>query len=250
MSFTISSTTTFAPNTASVSGSFNPKKAGSKTSHVIIVLDDSYSMRSIRDNTISGFNEYIGGQKIDALNTGIKTSLSLYKFDGTNVNQVYNKVNINDVQPLTRETYNPQGSTNLLDAIGGVMMQINTDLIKQKKTERESVIITILTDGEENTSRTFSKNDIKAMIEKAESKNWGFMFLGTNIDAFSEGAALGFKAHNTLQFNSANIQESIRSASLMTSRMKSAYSTGAATGDVYVATAFTDAERSSSNGEA
>lgn len=228
---------------------FKPKRAGKETSHVVFVLDDSSSMRSCWDQTIAGYNEYLKGQKEDEVKTGIKTFVSLYKFDGYNVSKVFDHMPVSQVPLLNKETYNPKGSTNLNDAIGGVMMEINKILSSKKKSERESVIITILTDGEENSSSTFDNSTIKQMVEKAQGKNWGFMFLGANINAFHAGSSLGFNTSNTLQFNAANATETIRAASGMTSRMKSAYASGMSTLDNYAASAFTAAERSLAVGE-
>ena len=248
--------TPVAPQTTPVSlgEAFKPKQAGQKKSHIIFVLDDSGSMQSCRAQTIEGFNEYLKAQKLDSVNTGIETFVSLYKFDGWSVNTLYTKTTVADAALLDRESYNPQGGTNLLDAMGGIMMKINEQLSANKKKDRESVIITILTDGQENQSRTFRSEDIKAMVEKAEAKNWGFMFLGANIDAFAAGSSMGFNSHNTMQFNTSNAAETIRSASAMTSRMKSAYASGNFTGHdgtaaLYSATAFTDQERSVSVGK-
>ena len=239
-------TTVTAPIPAapvSLGDTFKPKRAGKNKSHIIFVLDDSGSMQSCRDNTIKGFNEYLEAQKIDAENTGIETFVSLYKFDGSSVNCVVNHVKVQEANKLDHNSYNPRGGTNLLDAMGGVMMQINNTLSANKKADRESVIITVLTDGEENSSRTFRNTDIKKMVEKAEAKNWGFMFLGANINAFHAGSTLGFNASNTIQYTNASTANSMRSASAMTSRMKSAYSTGMDTASTYATMAFTDQER-------
>lgn len=227
---------------------FKPKKAGKESSHVIFVLDDSSSMKSCWEQTIAGYNEYLKGQKEDEIKTGIKTFVSLYKFDGRNVTKVFDHFPVSQVPLLSKETYNPSGSTNLNDAIGGVMMEINKNLATKKKAERESVIITILTDGEENSSRTFDNSTIKQMVEKAQGKNWGFMFLGANINAFHAGSSLGFNTSNTLQFNAANATETIRAASGMTSRMKGAYASGMTTLDTYAVSAFTDQERTAAVG--
>jgi Mg-chelatase subunit ChlD len=227
----------------SLSEAFKPKRAGTKTSHVIFVLDDSGSMQNCRAATISGYNEYLQAQKKDAKETGIATFVSLYKFDGRNVNNVFNRVSVEEVKELDEKSYNPQGMTNLYDAIGGVMMQINAQLAANKKSNRDSVIITILTDGHENSSRTFDNTNIKQMVEKAEGKNWGFMFLGANIDAFAAGSSLGFNSHNTIQYSTASMENTMRSASAMTSRMKSAYASGMDTSLAYASTAFTDQER-------
>lgn len=222
---------------------FKPKRAGTKTSHIIFVLDDSGSMQSCRAATISGYNEYLQAQKKDALETGIPTFVSLYKFDGSSVNAVFNRVSVNEVEELNEKSYDPQGMTNLYDAIGGVMMNINSQLSANKKADRDSIIITILTDGAENSSRTFNNSTIKQMVEKAEGKNWGFMFLGANINAFAAGSSLGFNANNTMQYDTASMGNTMRSASAMTSRMKSAYASGMDTDATYASTAFTFAER-------
>lgn len=229
----------------SLAEAFKPKRAGKKTSHIIFVLDDSGSMQSCRAATISGYNEYLQSQKKDAVETGIPTFVSLYKFDGSSVNCVFNRTPADEVKDLDENSYNPQGTTNLYDAIGGVMMQINSQLAANKKSDRDSVIITILTDGAENASRTFNNTTIKQMVEKAEGKNWGFMFLGANINAFAAGGSLGFNVNNTMQYDTASMGNTMRSASAMTSRMKSAYASGMSTDATYASTAFTDAERTS-----
>ena len=224
---------------------FKPKQAGTKTSHIIFVLDDSGSMQSCRAATISGYNEYLQSQRKDAKETGIPTFVSLYKFDGSSVKCVFNRVSADEVEDLNESTYNPQGMTNLYDAIGGVMMEINSQLSTKKKADRDSIIITILTDGAENSSRAFNNSTIKQMVEKAEGKNWGFMFLGANINAFAAGSSLGFGVNNTMQYDTASMGNTMRSASAMTSRMKTAYAAGMDTSMTYASTSFTNAERSS-----
>lgn len=222
---------------------FAPKRAGKKTSHVIFVLDDSSSMQSCRDATIEGFNEFLDGQKKSANDTGIKTFVSLYKFDGMSVECVYGRQPVGKTKHINRDTYDPRGSTNLLDAIGGVMMAINDQLKEVEKSERDSIIICVLTDGQENTSRTFNNSIIKAMVEKAEGKNWGFMFMGANIDAFAAGGSLGFTAQNTIQFTTNNVKSTMMHASRMSSDMKSLYASGMDTTMAYASSTFTDEER-------
>jgi hypothetical protein len=233
------------PQKPNLAEAFKPKRAGKNTSHIIFVLDDSGSMQSCRQATISGYNEYLQMQREDAKNTGIPTFVSLYKFDGHSVNCVFNRVSIEEVSSIDEKTYNPQGTTNLYDAIGGVMMQINSMLAQNKKADRDSIIITILTDGHENASKTFDNTNVKQMVEKAEGKNWGFMFLGANIDAFAAGASLGFGQQNTMQYDTASMGSTMRSASAMTSRMRTAYASGMDSTLAYASSTFTDEERMS-----
>lgn len=230
--------------------SFKPKRAGKNGAHIVFVLDDSVSMKNHSKNTISGFNEYLKAQKLDAETTGIETFVSLYKFDGSSLNRVYTSVNIKDAAELNEKTYTPSGySTNLTDAIGGVMLLINSDLSKLKKDKRTSVIITVLTDGAENSSRTFVNTDIKTMIEKSEEKNWGFIFLGATPDTFSSAASYGFNKSSTLQYSTRNISEGIATASRVTASMKSAYANGLNTTLAYASSAITDEERAISGGK-
>jgi hypothetical protein len=228
---------------------FKPTVAGTKKSHVIFVLDDSASMQSCRDATISGFNEFLNKQLISEKETGIKTFISLFKFDGSNVTCSIDHVRVTKVLPLNRESYNPNGMTNLYDAMGGAFMAINAKLSGQKESKRESVIMTILTDGQDNTSTVFNSHDISKMVSKAEEAKWGFMFLGANINAFAVGGSLGFQKHNTMSYTVNNTQATMASASNMTSRLRSAYMTGASTSDAYAFASFTDDERKASGGD-
>lgn len=222
---------------------FKATRAGTKASHVVVVLDDSSSMQSCRIGTISGFNEFVAGQRIDAEQTGLKTYISLVKFNGREVTTVIDRIDVKQVEPLTQVSYNPSGSTNLLDAMGMTISRLNESIKRYRKRDRDSLILAILTDGEENTSQSYNNEKIKMMIEECEDKNWGFMFLGANIDAFATASNWGFREANTLQYNTTNMTESFAAATRSTNTMKAAYSAGVATCDVYDTSAFTDDER-------
>ena len=227
----------------SLSEVFNPVKAGKKSTHIIFVLDDSYSMKPTREATINGYNEYLNIQKKEAKKSKITTFVSLYKFDGENVLCITDRVSIKKANKLNKESYNPQGMTNLYDAIGSVMCNLNSKLKESKKKERDAIIITVLTDGAENASLTFSQNNIKQMIEKAEGKKWGFMFLGANIDASSVGCTLGFNKDNTIQYNMRSQVGAFSSAATMTTRLSRSLNKGQSAADSYNTVGFTDSER-------
>lgn len=229
--------------TANLGTSFKPHRAGTKQTHLIFILDDSGSMNPIREKTISAYNESLRNQVIDADKTNQPTYVSLFKFDGYNVNCLFFRQDVHLVQPLSMLDYDPKGMTNLYDAIGGVMMDINAKLAAVEKQFRDSIIISILTDGAENSSSVFQQTDIKLMVSKAEDKNWGFQFLGANINAFAVGGNLGFRTENTLQFDTNNMEATMMAASRSINSMKGAYATGATTAMAYNSSAFTDAER-------
>ena len=61
-----------------------------------------------------------------------------------------------------------------------------------------NVLVTILTDGEENASREHSAFDIKNLIDELKLKNWTFTYIGTDHDV--EKIALSLSITNTLVF--------------------------------------------------
>jgi len=162
---------------------------------IIVVLDRSGSMESCKEEAISGFNEFLKEQR----KVKREMKISLYQFD--NVYEiVYEEKNVKAAPELTDKTYVPRAMTALLDAVGTTIKSTSARL-KRKKKKRD-VIFMVLTDGYENASQEFTKDQIKTMIEEAEKEKWQFVFLGANQDAFAEGHAMGIASNSTMNFNS------------------------------------------------
>ena len=149
--------------------------------NVCILCDESGSMQSCWDSTIIGFNEYVNGQK--SADAGA-CWLTLNKFEGGRIRTVFENRDIREAPALDKKSYTPAGGTNLLDAIGHTIEQVNTILDSKKKKDRPGVIIVIMTDGEENQSTKYNNEMIKSMVAAAEKADWSFVFLGANIDSF------------------------------------------------------------------
>ncbi len=62
------------------------------------------------------------------------------------------------------------------------------------KEKADKVLFIITTDGYENASCQFNKEQIKEMI-KGHSK-WEFMYIGADIDSYSEGQSIGISSSN------------------------------------------------------
>lgn len=216
-------------------------KAGNNGVLIHVVLDESSSMNSCREDTINAFNEWLEGQKSQEG----ECFLTLSKFNGHNVDYIINEKPIQEVEPLTEHTYKPGGSTNLHDAIGDNLKRIDNQLRENRRKHRPGVIVVVLTDGQENSSNKYQKDDIKAMVEDREGKDWLFMFLGANIDAFDEGSGLGFRADTTLQYNTNNMGDTMVAMSSATTRARTAYAAGATGDELYSSTSYTDEERAS-----
>jgi hypothetical protein len=217
------------------------KKAGTKGNLIAVVLDESGSMMSCYDSTISGFNEFVQGQRA-AENAGDAT-LTLNKFDAPEIKTVYENLALNEVPALDKTNYRPNGGTNLLDCIGYTIEQVNTTLEKNKKKDRPGVIVLIMTDGEENQSRKYNNDQIKAMVAAAEKADWSFVFLGANIDAFSVGANFGMNVMNSVNYSTANMAQTMSVLSDTTVRMRSAKMAGMDTQAVYASASVTEDER-------
>jgi len=238
-----------APKPLTLAEAFKPKRAGTKTSHVVMILDESSSMNGSTDATISSCNEFLDSQRKDSKAQKIKTFVSIVKFDGNNVISIVTRKNIKEVEHITRRDYNPAGMTNLNDAIGSVMLTVNNLFAETKKADRDSIIINILTDGYENASSTFGSIDIKQMIGKAEAKDWVFTFMGADIDAFAASSVYGFQEHNTIQFSKGAMAGTMSIASNKVSAMRQARSEGTSTQSLYASSAFTDDERATAVGD-
>lgn len=164
----------------------------------LIVLDASGSMDCIRKNALSGCNETI--QSIRSLQTKANGEhqhfLSLVTFNSEAPQRViYERVPINNVQELTMEQYVPDGCTPLYDALGKSMNALHKAI---DKSQENSVLVTVITDGLENSSTEYSADNIRKQVEEFKQSGWTFAFIGANIDEVMEAGKLGI--HNSLRF--------------------------------------------------
>ena len=155
---------------------------------ITFLLDRSGSMAGTKKETLTGYNEFLKEQKdVDG-----KATFTLVQF-ATN-SMIEPTKNIQEVELLTNKTYSPTGSsTAYLDALGRAINETGRRLRSLSESERpEKVIVVVITDGFENSSKEFTKATINDMIKHQEQTyNWQFVFLGANFDAVTEGKALG-----------------------------------------------------------
>lgn len=144
---------------------------------IIFIMDRSGSMIGFSEDTIGGFNSFIEKEKEKDITTYVTTIL----FDN-DYEILYERKEINKVEKLTEKEYWPRGSTALLDAIGKTITSF------ERKIDGKALVV-IMTDGYENASVEFSKKQIKEMIDKHD---WEFIYLGAEIDSYSEASQFGF----------------------------------------------------------
>ena len=163
---------------------------------LIFLLDRSGSMSGLEKDTIGGFNGLIKKQIAEPGQTWVTTVLFDDKFE-----LLYEGKEAKNVQISAKE-YFVRGSTALLDAIGNTINIVNKRLDSLEKEENpDNVLFIITTDGYENSSKEFSKDKIREMIEhQTKGHNWEFMYLGANIDTVSEAREIGICAKNAIDF--------------------------------------------------
>ena len=165
---------------------------------VVFILDRSGSMSGLEGDTIGGFNSMIEKQKKEEGEALVSTIL----FD--NYSEVlHDRVEVSKIEPLTDRDYTVRGCTALLDAIGGAIHHIGT-VHKYARNEDvpEHTIFIITTDGMENASHQYSREKIKAMIERQKTKyGWEFLFLGANIDAIETARSYGIDQDRAVEYN-------------------------------------------------
>lgn len=165
---------------------------------IVFILDRSGSMGGLERDTIGGFNSMIEKQKKEDGEAYVSTVL----FDN-HQEVIHDRVNLQEIQPLTDREYYVRGSTALLDAIGGAIHHIgNIHKYAREEDRPEKTMFVITTDGMENASRKYDYNRVKAMIERQKEKyGWEFIFLGANIDAAKEAARFGISADRAVTYH-------------------------------------------------
>lgn len=154
---------------------------------IVVILDRSGSMGVIKNETIGGFNNFIAEQKKQPG----KATVTLVQFDDK-YEIVYENKPLDTVEDLTDETFVPRGYTAMLDAIGKTLSTMD------KKTKK--AYIAIITDGQENASKEFKKPQIKELITDCEKSGWKVDFMAANMDAVSEGSAIGIPTMDCYNF--------------------------------------------------
>ncbi len=179
------------------------------TTYISIIVDESGSMHSNWDITISAYNEFLEDQK----RVEGDARITLTKFNSTST-VVYENIPLLEAPVLDRETYAPAGCTALCDAVGQTIRTLESQCQDKKNTR---ALIMILTDGHENSSREFDTQKIKNLIkEKEEEGNYTFVFLSATIDAFDSGEALGIGAGNIARYAIGNVEGTMRALSSAT----------------------------------
>lgn len=186
-------------------------------SRIVFLLDCSGSMALIKDETIKGVNKFISEQKMDNGRDEIKFSLVQFSDDCAPI-ILYD---LYDVPPLTSDSFAVGGCTALYDAMAKTIDLLGIELASLEEIRRpKSVIMVILTDGEENSSVTYTQEDVFNRVNHQQSKySWKFIYLGANQDAIQSAKQIGIGMHSSIDYDytGAGVSAVMRSCAKMVS---------------------------------
>ena len=190
---------------------------------IVFILDRSGSMGGLEKDTIGGYNSMIAKQKTEEGEAVISTVL----FDNE-TEVLHDRVPLSKVEPITEKEYFVRGSTALLDAVGGAIHHIgNVHKYAREEDVPEKTLFIITTDGMENSSRQYTYDKVKKMVERQKEKyHWEFIFLGANMDAVSVANNFGVDRNHavTYECDSAGTALNYKIMSKMVSRARKAES--------------------------
>ena len=187
--------------------------------HAIFVKDHSGSMgQNTPDGgqkrwelAMSNFNEQL--VKIKRESDEVKTTVTIVEFDDRvmvdshMLSEIQNgpasrdfSYDVRDVAEL--KSWWVGGSTALRDAIGAAVQLGSVLMSNNADIEDQSVLVMILTDGEENNSVEWSDEMIKSKIKELEdSGKWTFTFMGGQLQASDMITKMGFSRGNTMSMS-------------------------------------------------
>lgn len=147
-------------------------------------------MAECRDEAVAAVNGYF--DRIRA-NRALDARLSLVMFDSRAIDSVRDRLPADACPPLRVDDYRPEGATPLLDAVG-----YSAGLLDCLSVSGERRIMAVLTDGLENASREYTRDDVRALLSRKQADHgWLVLYLGAGHDAEAQACQIGIAPQNT-----------------------------------------------------
>lgn len=183
------------------------KGQGAKRVYNLIIVDESGSMSIIHKEALAGINETITTcRQMQKLHPEMQQRVTLISFDSDHFKFHYDNIDAKDARKLTMRDYQPCGATPLYDAIGKGISKLNA-----QTDSDDNVLVTIITDGEENCSAEYNHRMVRNLIEKQKKQGWTFTFIGTdNLDVESVAASLAIDNHLSFTEDAVGTKEMFR----------------------------------------
>lgn len=181
-------TTASAPTVSAAGPAVSDPAVNPDLAELVFIIDKSGSMAGLEDDTVGGFNAFVAdNRRLEG-----EAVLTTVLFD-TDRTTLHDRVDLREVEPMTRSDYRPGGCTALLDAVGSTVEHIGRIQRYMPAGHKPGkTIVAITTDGHENASTRYTYTQVKRLIEECQREHgWEFLFLGANIDVAAEAGRLG-----------------------------------------------------------
>ena len=172
----------------------------------LIILDESGSMLSIKNEAINNVNESLQTiLKAQKENPDQEHYVTFVSFNNRH-KTIWDRIPATKAKTITENDYNPSCSTALYDAMGFSLNELRPNV-----ADNDRMLVTIVTDGMENASCEYNGNAIKILVDELKAKGWVFAYIGANHDV--EAAAAHISITNIMKF-----QATAEGTSMMTNR--------------------------------
>lgn len=204
-----------------------------------VILDRSGSMQTNKDDHEGGLKALVEEQR----DQETSTDFTFIRFDSVEpLDIVYNDVPIGDVEQINLQ---PRGGTPLYDAIGGSIRHLETVLDGQKYND---VVVTVITDGYENSSKEWTQDTVRSLVEEKKEDGWKFVFLGADIDeSQAGGVSVDYGKNVTFCSSSGNISNVYNLFNQKLSSYNTSRSAGLSAAEADVSLDFSDEEKRTLN---
>ena len=169
------------------------------------IIDKSGSMSGMEQQAVSGFNTQLATlQELKQTYPDQEFKVSLTYFNH-HVQDIILNGSVDQILPMDPRTFDPGGSTALLDAIGKSIYQLKSDFETELKKDEATVVMVIITDGAENASRLYTYHEVARIIKELdETGKLTFSFLGADLDAIHTSQMLNIRKENVISFSKSN----------------------------------------------
>lgn len=184
-----------------------------------LILDETGSMGSYRNQAIGGFNDFLKEQQAQPG----ECALTLTKFHTGRTRTPYVDLDIQIVPKLNTKTYAPGGGTNLYDTIASRIAQLDERLAAIDGPA--NVVVIVMTDGQD-TSSVLNAGHIAELIAQRMQRGWTFVYLGAFHGAEQAGLNMGFPKGNIRSFAAAVMEETMHQTAMATTAYRAARASG------------------------
>lgn len=177
----------------------------------LIIIDASGSMTSKAEEIRGGLRLLFKEIKDDAARGEAKIRTIVTQFSSPG--HFKELVNTKKTEKLTDElanAYQPAGMTALFDAIGQGFALVDK--------KQDAVFVTIMTDGQENSSQEYNQKTITDLISGKRKDGWTIAFMGTTEGAIKQAQSWGVSVGNSITIT--NNAEGFSSAGRRLSKMR------------------------------